>query len=154
MDEGRGVFGFDHEPCARLFDDLHGLAVYAKNHWPATRHEFEHLGRDDGLEDVGLFQKHETGVGCQDEGWNLFARLLIDESDISQSSRLGGGFDAFFFGSLSYEKKNHIWILVLQFGGSIQQSVQSVGVTHRADVAGHKLPFKAKVLADVIGAMG
>ena len=66
-------------PAVGFFDDLARLTIDAQYHRAGTGHELQHLGGDDGLENVGLLQQDQTRVGCGDEGGNFFAGLLIEE---------------------------------------------------------------------------
>src|SRR5205085_12669477 len=77
-----GIFRLNHNARIGLLEDSLRLARNAQNQRPGTRHEFQHLCGNHGLEDVPFLEKHEADVGRADERGNFFSWLLIEKDHI------------------------------------------------------------------------
>jgi hypothetical protein len=86
--QGRRILRLDHDSGLGVLDDLAGLAIDSENYRARSGHEFEHLGRDHRLENIGLLQQNKTGIGRGDEGGDFFSRLLIEEANVCDPARL------------------------------------------------------------------
>src|SRR5271165_1984770 len=139
------ILRFDDQARACAFYDLARLAIYAQNHGPGARHEFEHLGRNYSFEDVGFLEQYKAGVRRRDERGNFFAGLLVEEEKIFQIAGLRQSFDASFFGSFTHEEKEHCRIFALKLSGGIEQGLEPMRHPHRTDVANEKLAFRAQL---------
>jgi hypothetical protein len=54
LDQRILVFWLHENTCSGLIKYLAGLSVHTQDHWPATSHEFQHLRRNNRLEDRRL----------------------------------------------------------------------------------------------------
>ena len=134
-----GVFWLDHEAGAGFLDDLPGLTVHAQNHRPGAGHEFQHLCGNHGLEDISFLEKDEAGVGSGDEGRNFFAGLLVEKLDVSQARDCASALILSFSAPSPISRNSTSGFCCLKLRGRIEQSLEAVGHSHRADVADKNL---------------
>ncbi len=62
LDQGDLAFWLYKDPGLGLIKYLASLSIHTQNHWPATSHEFQHLRRNNSLEDIRLPKWNKTDV--------------------------------------------------------------------------------------------
>ena len=56
-------------------------------------------------------------------------------------------FDALFFGAFADEEKKNVGLGMLECSGSVEESLEAMGVAHRADVADQEFAFSIQLAA-------
>src|SRR5208282_6506405 len=102
------VLGFHKNASLGFIDKLASLSIDRDNDGPLTRHVFEELGRNHGLEQLGLFQHDQAEIGSGNIGGNLVAWLLTEELNIGESTSSGQFHDPLLLRSFPNQQEHSL----------------------------------------------
>src|SRR5579863_1072435 len=81
-----GILRLDGKSGAGFLQNAPRLAIDPEDDRPRARHEFQHLGRYDSLEQLIFPERHQANVRGGDVSGNILSRLLVDKAYVVQAA--------------------------------------------------------------------